>query len=439
MAEQHMKNSKQLFQEAKNIMPGGVTANIKSFSPYPIFMKSGQGAYLTDVDDNNYIDYSLSYSALMLGHGHPEIKRTINKHMEETGTWLFGTPSEMEVTFGKIIQKYYPSIEMLRYTNSGTEATLLAVRLAEAYTGKHKIAKFEGHYHGGHSQVLYSISPTMEEAGHSSHPNSVPNSKELSEGGQNNTIVLPFNDLEHASDILKENQSQLAAVVIEPVQDGFLPAEDGFLQGIRKITEELGIVLVFDEVKTGFRVSMGGAQSLYNVKPDLTTLGKVMGGGFPVGIVGGKASILKQSSPSTTSSDWKAADTLFHSGTYNGHPLILSIGMTTIGILEEEINQVINRTDVLKKELEAIFKEKGLTMQAMGVGSMFNIVLSDEKINNYRDLVTADAALRKDLDRQLFEEGVFVKPGNRYSLSTEHKEQEIEQTLEAYKNVLKRI
>lgn len=254
-----MDNTKsyQLFQKAKEIMPGGITANIKNFSPYPIFMRSGKGAYLTDVDNNEYIDYLLSYSALMLGHGHPKIKDTIENHVQEFGTWLYGTPSEIEIEFGKMIQHYYPSIELLRYTNSGTEATLLAIRLAFAYTGKHKIAKFEGHYHGGHRQVLFSIAPPMSEAGDVTHPNTVPNSKELASKDQEQTIILPFNDLEHAEEILKANQDQIAALVMEPIQDGFLPVDQSFINGIRQITQKLGIVLIFDEVKTGFRVSMG--------------------------------------------------------------------------------------------------------------------------------------------------------------------------------------
>lgn len=433
-----MDNTKsyQLFQKAKEIMPGGITANIKNFSPYPIFMKSGKGAYLTDVDNNEYIDYLLSYSALMLGHGHPKIKDTIENHVQEFGTWLYGTPSEIEIEFGKMIQHYYPSIELLRYTNSGTEATLLAIRLAFAYTGKHKIAKFEGHYHGGHRQVLFSIAPPMSEAGDVTHPNTVPNSKELASKDQEQTIILPFNDLEHAEEILKANQDQIAALVMEPIQDGFLPVDQSFINGIRQITQKLGIVLIFDEVKTGFRVSMGGAQSLYNIEPDLTTLGKTVGGGFPIGVVGGKKDILMQSAPANHQSDWKAMDTLFHSGTYNGHPLILAAGMTTVKILEQEINDVFKRADVLKKELEKLFFEKGIAMQAMGIGSMFNIILTDQPLSNYRDFMLSDIELRKRIDLHLLDEGIYVKPGNRYSLSTMHGEQEIEKTLDAYKKVL---
>src|SRR5699024_1972895 len=176
------------------------------------------------------------------------------------------------------------------------------------------------------------------------------------------------------------NQDQIAALVMEPIQDGFLPVDQSFINGIRQITQKLGIVLIFDEVKTGFRVSMGGAQSLYNIEPDLTTLGKTVGGGFPIGVVGGKKDILMQSAPANHQSDWKAMDTLFHSGTYNGHPLILAAGMRTVKILEQEINDVFKRADVLKKELEKLFFEKGIAMQAMGIGSMFNIILNIDPI-----------------------------------------------------------
>src|SRR5699024_3443865 len=198
--------------------------------------------------------------------------------------------------------------------------------------------------------------------------------------------------------------------------------DQSFINGIRQITQKLGIVLIFDEVKTGLQVSMGGAQSLYNIEPDLTTLGKTVGGGFPIGVVGGKKDILMQSAPANHQSDWKAMDTLFHSGTYNGHPLILAAGMRTVKILEQEIN------DVIKKELEKLFFEKGIAMQAMGIGSMFNIILTDQPLSNYRDFMLSDIELRKRIDLHLLDEGIYVKPGNRYSLSTMHGEQEIEKT-----------
>ncbi|HEX7066109.1 MAG TPA: aspartate aminotransferase family protein [Bacillales bacterium] len=434
-------SSFQFMKEACTVMPGGVTANIKFFSPYPLVMKRADQAYLTDLDGNQYIDYLLSYSALILGHGHPKIAEAIQKQIENSGTWLFGTPHQLEVDFGKMIQHFYPSIELLRYTNSGTEATLLALRFASAYTGKYKVAKFEGHYHGGHNQVLFSINPDIGEAGPFKEPNVVPDSKGLSKQDGQQTIILPFNDLEASEEILRKHCDEIGALVLEPVQGGFIPAEQRFIEGIRQLTKELGIVLIFDEVKTGFRVSLGGAQEVYGIKPDLTTLGKVIGGGFPIGIVGGKKEILMESAPVEESNgkELSSKDVLFHSGTYNGHPMILAAGMETVKVLEKEIDHVFQMTDILRKALESLFFNKGIDMQTLGIGSMFNIALTDRDIYNYRDYQKSNFELRKRIDMALLDKGVYTKPLNRYSLSTCHGEEEIAKTVEAYRKVLMEI
>lgn len=437
--------SRAFFEEAKKIMPGGVTANIKSFDPYPIVMKGGNGAYLTDLDGNQYIDYLLSYGALMLGHGHPAIVGAIQEQMNQDGTNLFGTPHLLEVEMGKKIQQYYPSMEMIRYTNSGTEATLLSIRMAYAYTGKYKIAKFEGHYHGGYNQVLLSVNPPVAEAGPIHEPKAIVESKGIEPHQAENTIILPFNDLDACAEILKKRKDEIAAVMLEPVQSGFIPAEQDFMTGLRQVTEELGILLIFDEVKTGFRMGIGGAQSVYGIKPDITALGKVIGGGFPVGIVGGRKDIMMISAPlaasdvfdSSTSKKSSAKDVLFHSGTYNGHPTILAAGLAVIGVLEKEMDRVLSTTEQLKDELRKMFASRGIHMQTIGVGSIFNVVITEkETVRNYRDMQQSNFALRKEIDFHLFNEGIYSKPLNRYSLSTAHGEKEINNTLEAYDRVL---
>jgi len=435
--ERKTQGSLKFKKEAKQIMPGGVTANIKAFSPHPIAMKKGEGAHLTDIDNNIYIDYLLSYSALILGHGHPDVKAAIYNQIEEKGTWLYGSPHQLEIDFGKLLQNYYSSIEMLRYTNSGTEATLLALRLAKSYTGKQKIAKFEGHYHGGHKQVLFSISPSEDDWGNITHPNAVPDSKELKNSSFNSSIILPFNDLEACEYILEKNYHHIAAIIMEPVQEGFISANIEFMKGIRRITEKLGIVLIFDEVKTGFRVKMGGAQSYYNIELDLTALGKVIGGGFPVGVVGGKSDILMESAPQEKRN--KPSDVLFHSGTYNGHPMILSAGIATIKVLENKINDIFNMTEYLKSNLKDIFNEKGIESKILGIGSMFNIALTNRDIMNFRDYQSSDFSLRKKIDLALLNEGVYNKPCNRYSLSIYHNYEVLNKTLYAYKKVLSTI
>lgn len=446
--EKRTAKSKARFLKAKEIMPGGVTANIKSFDPYPIIMEKGKGAYLYDVDNNEYIDYLLSYGALMLGHGHPAIVQALQEQMMNDGTMLFGAPHQLELDMGEKIKELYPSIERVRYTNSGTEATLLAIRLTYAYTGKPKIAKFEGHYHGGYDQVLLSINPSIAEAGDPHSPNPVVESKGVDPYHEKHTIILPFNDLEHTAEILEKHKDELAAVILEPIQGGFIPAEPSFMQGLREVTEQLGILLIFDEVKTGFRVGLGGAQGIYNIKPDITALGKVVGGGFPVGIVGGKKEIMMVSAPiassdvfdSSQSKRSSAKDVLFHSGTYNGHPTIMAAGLATIKVLEQEIDAVFLRAEKLKLGLEALFAKHGIPMQAIGLGSIFNVVITDkEKVKNYRDLQTANFALRKELDFRLLAKGVYTKPMNRYNVSTVHDDKVIDATLEAYEAVLKEM
>ncbi|WP_368506077.1 aspartate aminotransferase family protein [Alkalihalophilus sp. As8PL] len=436
----------QLFMEkASTVMPGGVTANIKYFQPNPIVMQKANGAYLYDVDGNEYIDYLLSYGALMLGHGNKTIKGAIFEQMNNDGTLLFGTPHRHEIEMAHRIQSLYPSMKKLRYTNSGTEATLLALRLAKAYTQKDGLAKFEGHYHGGYDEVLVSVNPSLNQAGPREEPHSVLESKGMASSHTQTTVILPFNDLENCEKILRKKQKDIGALIIEPLQGGFIRAEQPFIEGLRKLTKELGIVFIFDEVKTGFRVALGGAQELYGIEPDLTTLGKVIGGGFPVGIVGGLDDIMDLSAPRQSadvfdpsqSQKSDAADVLFHSGTYNGHPTILAAGLATIDVLTKESSNVFKLTKELKEQLSHLFKTKSIPMKAVGEGSIFNIVLTNKKkILDYRELQSSDLYMRRKIDLRLMIEGIYTKPLNRYSLSTAHTEIEVEKTIAAFERVL---
>lgn len=440
--------SQGLFHEAEHVIPGGISANIKYFSPHPIVMEKASGSKLYDVDGEEYIDYSLCYGALITGHGHKRIISAANQSMESIGTTIFGTPHKLEITMAQKLIDLYPSIDMVRYTNSGLEATLFAIRLAVAYTEKNKIGKFEGHYHGGYDEVLVSVNPNEQEAGESDNPTAIPESKGIPEDKLNQTIVLPFNDLDATERILRTHANELAAVILEPIQGGFIPAEPSFLEGLRKLTKELNILLIFDEVKTGFRVDLGGAQSIYNITPDLTALGKVLGGGFPVGAIGGRRDIMMLSSPNKEndvfSVDGKGRhknDVVFHSGTYNGHPIVLSAGLETIHLLEEEgvMTQLFNKTDSLRRQLEALYASYNIPMQTIGMGSIFNIVLSLDTIRNYRDMWRADNKLREAIDRELLDLGVFLKPLNRYSMSTSHNDMDIKQTIHAHETAIKRL
>lgn len=441
-------SSKEAFIRASKSVAGGISANVKYFDPYPIFMKEGTGAWLTDLDNNKYVDYVLSYGPLILGHGRKEIMDAMNEQLKEHSSLLYGTPHVLEAEFAEKIKEYYPSIELLRYTNSGTEATLFTIRLAYAYTHKYKIAKFEGHYHGGYNQVLVSVNPQISEAGDIHHPTALPESAGLEPEQLKNTIVLPFNDLESCREILTTHKDEIAAVIMEPVIAGYIPATKEFMKGIRKLTKELGILMIIDEVKTGFRITMGGAQKYYDVIPDLTAMGKVIGAGLPIGIVGGRKDIMMATAPlmgsdvfdASNSGKSSAKDVLFHSGTYNGHPMILKMGLKTLEILENELEPTIKQATKLKDAIREFYDSHGIHIAMPGIGTMFNIAITDlDEIKNYRDMQTCNFELRKKMDYALLLEGVYNKPGNRYNLSSAHTDDVIDFTMEAYKKAFNRI
>lgn len=438
--------SEAAYQKACEDIPGGISANVKFFQPFPLFMKEGHGAWLTDLDDHQYVDYVLSYGPLILGHERKEVFSSISDYLAQHGTMLYGTPHELESQFAQKIREHFPSIEMLRYTNSGTEATLLCIRTACAFTNKFKIAKFEGHYHGGFNEVLVSVNPDVSKAGDIRHPVSVPESAGLSDRMLQDTVVLPFNDLDSCREILTAHQDEIAAVIMEPVFGGTIPATREFMTGIRQLTKQLGILMIMDEVKTGFRVTLGGAQEYYHVKPDLTALGKVIGAGLPIGIVGGRKDILSIAAPQDSdildSSNTKssAAEVLYHSGTYNGHPLILNAGLTTIGILENEFDELLLRTQRLKTGIQEIYAKHGIKVLTPGLGAMFNVVVTElDDIQTYRDLQKSDFETRKKMDYSLLLEGIYNKPCNRYNMCTAHDNAVIDFTLEAYEKAFQRL
>lgn len=437
--------SSSLFHNATDVIPGGVTANIKHFSPYPIFMKKGHGSKLVDVDGDEYIDYSLCYGALMTGHGHKRVMEATMNQMMSSGTMIYGTPHELELTMANKIVELYHGIEQVRFTNSGTEANILAIRLAVAHTGKDKVAKFEGHYHGGLNNMLVSINPGEDEAGDAQNPLPVIESSGIPEDDHNDTIILPFNDIEASEAILRKHAHELAAVILEPVQGGFIPAEKQFLHDLKKVTDELNIVLIFDEVKTCFRVHLGGAQTYYDIKPDITTLGKVLGGGLPVGAVGGREDIMMQSAASTAGDVFsvgeqsrKTKDIVFHSGTYNGHPIVLAAGLETINMLEEDgvYDKLFTTTNQLRQKLESLYSSYNIDMQTLGLGTIFNIVFTKSPIKNYRDMWQANTALRQAIDIELLNLGVYLKPLNRYSMSTEHTMDDVKKTVDAHEKAI---
>ena len=429
--------SAELHSRAAKLMPGGVSANLKFFRPYPIAMNRGAGGHIWDVDGNRYIDYHLCYGALIIGHGHRAVVEATLRQIRGDGTSVFGMPHRYEVEMAEAVLGLFPSAKQVRFTNSGLEATLLCLRLALAFTTRRRIAKFEGHYHGAHERVLVSYRPPLDQAGDALGPSPVPDSMEIPAGVLNDTLILPFNDWKATEALIRANARDLACVFVEPVQGGFIAPEDGFLERLAELTRSLGILLIFDEVKTGFRLSPGGAQALYGVEPDLTALGKILGGGFPAGAVVGRQEVLAVLSPSTR----VAGNRVFHSGTYNGHPTAMAAGLATITELTRP--SVFDRLHLLTEELKlriaGLAASQGIDIAMPGVGSVFSVVFTQRPVRSYRDLVHGDARRRRILDLRLLARGVFASHGDRFSMSTAHSMDDVEETVKAFSFALARL
>ncbi len=414
--ESRTRNSAKLFASAEKVTPGGVMAGIKFFEPYPIFMERARGSRVWDVDGNQYVDYLMSYGALILGHGSPKATKSMEKVLGSFGTTVFGTPTKTELEYGTQLRDLYHPGGLIRFTNSGLEATLLAVRLSRAHTGRRKVAKFEGHYHGAVDRLLFSYSPAVSEAGRQESPAPIADSADVGEDLLSDSLVLPFNDWESTERLISSHAGELACVILEPFEEGVIPGDSKFMADLRRLTADLKIPLIFDEVKTGFRVRVGGASEFYSVTPDLACLGKIVGGGLPIGAVVGDAEMMKLLDPR------RGRKKVFHSGTFNGNPLSLAVGKATV----EEIRRpgVFERlcatTENLKNTLSALLAERQVPHTIAGEGAMFNLYITDGPVRNYREAKASDLHFRRLLDLELISRGVYLKPENRYCLSTAH-------------------
>ncbi len=429
-------NSAKMFEKAKSVSPGGVMAGIKFFEPYPVFVSSAEGSHLVDVDGNNYVDYLMSYGALILGHGHESVKEAASNSLQLYGTTVTGTPTPLEVEFGgELLDIYHPG-GLLRFTNSGLESTMLAVRLARAYTGKRMVAKFEGHYHGAVDDLLVSYSPTAFGWGDAREPVPVRDSSEVSQQDLENSLVLPFNDWDATEELLRKNATSLACVILEPFEEGVIPGEVSFMRSLSSLTGDLGIPLIFDEVKTGFRVRLGGASEFYSTVPELACLGKIIGGGLPVGAVVGSREIMGLLDPSH-----RHEKSVFHSGTFNGNVMTMALGKATINKLREDGNfgKICGHTDDLKRAISDSLATAGVQFQMIGEGAMFNFYLTNDSVRNYRDTQGSDLKTRKLLDLGLIGRGVYLKPATRFCLSLAHSSDDIRKTAEIFDESVRQI
>lgn len=422
------------FAEFRRHIAGGVTANVKFMDPYPIVMRSARGSHLVDVDDNDYIDYALGYGPLILGHGHPAVVNAIKSQLESCGTSIFGAPNEMELEMAKRVSSLYKAAECVRFSLSGTDATLNALRVAKAYTGKEKVAKFEGHYHGWHEYALVSVSPELRSAGPESEPSPVPFGKGVPKRVLDSTVVLPFNDPPAVERIVERERGDLAAVIMEPVPRGYIVPEKEFLKCVRDVTRENDIPLIFDEVMTGFRFGLGGAASYFGVEPDLVTFGKIIGGGLPGAVFAGRSDIMNMLSPH--SQDARAP--VFHSGTYNACPTVLAAGMATLDVLQQPgtYEQLDRAGETLRRSLKEVIDESNVQASVLGLSSIFHVIFTTEKVVSYRQAAAADSLKRKSLDLAMYNRGVFFPHSHCCFLSLAHGKDDTEKTVDALESAL---
>ena len=423
-ARARTKSSKAYSDRARRSLPGGVTANVKYFDPYPIAMRRARGCRLWDLDGNEYIDYCLSFGPLILGHGHPRVVKALRDVLDSTGTTMLGTPHELEAAYAERLLRIFKPEGLMRFTVSGIEATLHAVRIARAYRRRPMIGKFEGHYHGGVDEFLVSHAPSAAEAKRGLAATS--GSRGTPAHVLENTLVLPFNDLAATEARIREHADRLACIILEPIERSFIASDRDFLEGLREVTARFDIPLIFDEVMSGFRVTYGGAQHAYGVVPDLLCLGKVIGGGLPCGAFLGRSDILELADPTK--------DEFFHSSTFAGYPPAMAAGMATLDELEKPgtFEGLLETSRKVASGIERRLSDEPAPVQVLRVGSVFSILFTDRKVRTTRDTLAADGGKRAALDAAVLDRGIFVKPGKPLYLSTAHDEGAVRQTLDAF-------
>ncbi|PIU41676.1 MAG: glutamate-1-semialdehyde-2,1-aminomutase [Candidatus Omnitrophica bacterium CG07_land_8_20_14_0_80_42_15] len=420
--------AKSLFDEARKFIPGGVNSPVRSFRAvggYPVFIKQGKGSKIYGECDKEFIDYCMSWGVLILGHANPKVTAALLETIKQ-GT-SFGTATRLEIELAKLIVEAFPSIEQIRLTNSGTEAVMGAIRLARAYTKKDKIIKFEGAYHG-HADYL------LVKAGSGQATLGIPASAGVPKDFIKHTLVLPYNDIEKVKETVKKYQKDLAAVIVEPVlaNCGVVLPEEGFLQSLRKIADKYNIVLIFDEVITGFRLSYTGAQGYFKVKPDLTCLGKIIGGGLPVGAFGGKKEIMQLLAPEGP---------VYQAGTLSGNPIAVSAGIATLNILKKDNPYPVleKRTKKFCGKIEEKASDSKIKLKINHIGSIFSLFFSDKKVMDFSSAKTQDVRLFKKFFHSLLKSGVYFSPSafEANFLSTAHSVQDLDRTLEFIGTALK--
>ena len=424
-------NSKKIYEKAKKSIPGGVNSPVRAFQSvdkeYPIFIKRGNGSKLYDEDENEYVDMIGSWGPMILGHNYPKVLEVVKKELEK-GT-SFGLPTKKEVELAELVKSYFPSIEKLRLTTSGTEAAMASVRVARAFTGKNKIIKFEGCYHGHSDSLLVKAGSGLLTFEHQ-------DSNGITEGVVKDTITLPFGDFDKLKENL-ENDNDIACVIIEPIPAnmGLIETEKEYLEKVREITKEKNVVLIFDEVISGFRVSLGGAQKVFGITPDLTVLGKIIGGGYPVGGFGGKKEIMNLISP---------VGNVYHAGTLSGNPISVAAGIETISILKEnpEIYENVNKkTENLVNKINELIKKYDIPASVNHFGSLFTIFFAKEKVKTLEDAMNTNDEFYSIYFDTMLENGVIVPPSKyeAHFVSYIHNDGDVEKLLKGVEKTFQKI